>query len=61
MKQFLSSLIKLSTIKYITLNNMMTFFEAERKTKYQCIDNITLKKNQLNITSHYSLKDQLSS
>lgn len=41
---------------------MMTFFEAERKTKYQCIDNITLKKkNQLNITSHYSLKDQLSS
>lgn len=26
---------------------MMTFFEAERKTKYQCIDNITLKKKPI--------------
>lgn len=25
-------------MKYTTLNNIMKFFKAERKTKYQCID-----------------------
>lgn len=41
MKQLLSSLLNSvynNPIKYTTLNNIMKFFKAERKTKYQCID-----------------------